>query len=384
MKSWRCSRCGQRLVDDRQGMCCGRKMAEASALPSQQRRHRADHTRRRLDCRHRGEELRQQACATCGGNVRIKVFACGLHGECTTHKRLGRIDCCATCNDYAPALRWFTHQQLALDALSLAPKLPADLSGIVGVPRSGMLPAAVLATHLHLPLFSLFDHTKKPQLIPVGNGWRLASEGFTTTPVFRGDGPLLVIDDSSFGGHTSARVRRAWPAINKELGGAQRGLIFAAVYSTGRRMHRAGPMPDLTAELLEPPHFFEWHFFNSSYVFSTGFDFDGILTIDGTLAPLYLPRKNQIPLIVTGRLERHRAGSQAWLDKHGVRVGKMIMYPGTEQERDRPGELARYKAAHLKESGLKWFIESDPEQAAGIAKISGKPVICPGIAKVFS
>ena len=41
-------------------------------------------------------------CPTCQGNVRLKVFACDLHGQCTVAKALDGIACCATCRDYSP------------------------------------------------------------------------------------------------------------------------------------------------------------------------------------------------------------------------------------------------------------------------------------------
>lgn len=53
-------------------------------------------------CIHRGGELRQQESATCRGNVRVKVFACALHGECTLEKPLpggGQVRVCSVCPD---------------------------------------------------------------------------------------------------------------------------------------------------------------------------------------------------------------------------------------------------------------------------------------------
>lgn len=33
-------------------------------------------------CIHRGPEIRQEPCETRGGDVRIKIFACAIYGEC--------------------------------------------------------------------------------------------------------------------------------------------------------------------------------------------------------------------------------------------------------------------------------------------------------------
>jgi hypothetical protein len=46
------------------------------------------------NCEHRGAELRTEACSECGGNVRIKVFACSRNGECTIGKRLEGVAVC--------------------------------------------------------------------------------------------------------------------------------------------------------------------------------------------------------------------------------------------------------------------------------------------------
>jgi hypothetical protein len=56
--------------------------------------------RRTGPCVHRGPEVRQEECPTCRGRVRLKVFACGLHGECTVARPLAGTACCATCPDY--------------------------------------------------------------------------------------------------------------------------------------------------------------------------------------------------------------------------------------------------------------------------------------------
>lgn len=59
-------------------------------------------------CLHLGEQTRVQRCETCAGNLRIKVMACAVFGECTigTGKDKGRLPgvaCCQGCNSYEPA-----------------------------------------------------------------------------------------------------------------------------------------------------------------------------------------------------------------------------------------------------------------------------------------
>jgi hypothetical protein len=55
-----------------------------------------------IPCWRQGDYLRKQTCASCCGTVRLKVFACDLHGECTVAKFLSGSACCRTCDDYEP------------------------------------------------------------------------------------------------------------------------------------------------------------------------------------------------------------------------------------------------------------------------------------------
>lgn len=52
------------------------------------------------DCRHKGELVGTVECTSCGGSVRLKVFACALHDECTAGKEADGKACCASCEDY--------------------------------------------------------------------------------------------------------------------------------------------------------------------------------------------------------------------------------------------------------------------------------------------
>ena len=68
-----------------------------------------------------------------------------------------------------PRPRFISTTQLITGALRLVPRLPPDLSAVVGVARSGLLPATALATALHLPLYALDQERRRPSV-----GLRLA------------------------------------------------------------------------------------------------------------------------------------------------------------------------------------------------------------------
>jgi len=55
---------------------------------------------RKMPCVYKGANVRTQNCPSCKGRVRISVFQCSVHVECTVAKNLDGIACCARCDDY--------------------------------------------------------------------------------------------------------------------------------------------------------------------------------------------------------------------------------------------------------------------------------------------
>lgn len=325
-------------------------------------------------CIHIGEQTRLVECSTCNGKTKLKVFRCSVKGECTLSPNADGLVSCP-CEHYSKVemnkMRFVTNVELVQDTMRLLRKVPHELSGIAGIPRSGMIPASLLATNLHLPLYTL-THTG---LNLVGCGWRLSD-----TIHHERKGPILVVDDTSMYGGAMKMARDFWKKFSNG-----RDAIFSTVYCSPAKYHRHGPMPDIYAAELEDPHLLEWCLFNCGYARSMAFDFDGILTHDGTEHLLYKPQKFPIELIITGRIEAERKRSEKWLERHKIQVKKMIMWPGDLESRNKATkqEIGAYKARHFIKSGLRFFVESHPDEAAEIARLSKKPVICPSIGKVF-
>jgi|GEM_PF-6908569 Orotate phosphoribosyltransferase len=271
------------------------------------------------------------------------------------------------------ALRFVTRADLMADIALLLGLLPSKLSGVIGVARSGLAPATFIAMELHLPLWCIRQDTE--DIVFAGHGFRLTSRdprGSTVGEKPPG-GTMLVVDDTSMTGnsvtHVSRIIARRWPSQRFKT---------AVVY---RNPAAKGTKPDYWVHDLNHPHFLEWNLFNSIHLPRMAIDFDGILTYDGTNHPQYLPRKGDVPLIVTGRSEAHRLSTQAWLQKHRVKAKRLVMFPGATPTD--PLAIARYKADNWEPSRLQYFVESDPIQAAELARIVKRPVICPAAAEVF-
>jgi orotate phosphoribosyltransferase len=271
---------------------------------------------------------------------------------------------------------WITTAQCADDtAKLLLPKLPPNLAGVVAVPRSGMLPAAVLATHLHLPLLTLDGAPR-----PVGSGHR------GRVLQYGGDqaGPMLVVDDTCYGGGAMGRARAMMD---------NRPALYAAVYVRPEVRH----VVNYFARLLPSPHLLEWNAFNNgpfagfcknkrAYRGGVATDLDGIICHDEHSGgpkgePLWLPRTHPAKLIVTGRVETYRPGTESWLRRWGVRWQRLEMFPAGEPWSEM--NAAAFKARHFKASPLGFFVESCPRQAQRIFELAGKPVICPIMRRVY-
>lgn len=328
-------------------------------------------------CRHLGAATGVLAdCATCRGRVQLKLFSCALHQTCTPSNPVRGTTCCASCPDRTPVyppMRWVSTAQLIRDSITLAGLLPADVTAVAGIPRSGMLPASVIATHLHLPLF---------QLTPGGGLSRLGHGRGGSLPQGL-HGRLAVIDDTVYSGDAMHRARIALGALR---------AVYGAVYVT----HSAGVV-DLFVEEVKELHLLEWNLLNNGplaghaasplFGAGVGLDLDGVICHDehsggkvGT--PYLLPRSVPAPLICTGRPEAQRAATEAQLRLWGVRWQRLEMFPGDTQ----PGwkDAAAHKAWHYQRSALGFFVESCPQQAEAIHRQVRKPVICPREERVWS
>ena len=252
--------------------------------------------------------------------------------------------------------------ELVHQAVRFCDQVPPEIDAVCAVPRSGMIPASVIAAHLHLPLYSI---DKKRYVTNIGHGDRMNA---TPEP-----SRFLFVDDTVA---TGAAINRL-----QEFRG-----ITAAIYVNPR----AETKPDLYGAELELPHLLQWNLFNSGYVSRMAFDMDGVLCHDmpmskplETAKPYNLPRRAELPAIITGRLEGDRAVTETWLKRYGIRCKRLIMFPGSNSDRMKPRAVSEYKAAEFTKLGLDWFVESCPIQSSEIAKITGAWVICTENGEVY-
>lgn len=252
-------------------------------------------------------------------------------------------------------------------------KYPHDVDLIVGVPRSGMLPANLLALYLNKPYTDIDSFIEGRTL---GAGYRQKYIDKSTT------NKILIVDDSILGG---GALRKAKDKLKKKEG--EYTLIYSVVYST----KESAKLVDIYCEIVERPRVFQWNFFHHpEFIPQSCFDIDGVLCEDPPIdddgelytkyianAPVKYMPSLEIDTLVSCRLEKYREITEKWLNKNGIKYKKLILLDmKTKEERIKWGKHGEYKAQVYKDSDNVLFVESSLNQAKTIAKISHKPVFC--------
>lgn len=274
-------------------------------------------------------------------------------------------------------LRYISYSQLASDVTLLGQRVrPQNFAGIVGLPRSGMIPATMLAAHLGLPCVGLGEFLECGGF-PRPFGERMQCRTVPDT------GLVLVLDDSCYLGGAMRRAKDLIASLGPMCYRYQYAAVYRAPETPAGELHYA-------VREIPKPRVFAWNLTHNAELGSAMLDFDGVLCSDPravddggpayeealrTALPLLLP---SVPVaeITTGRLERWRSISESWLAAHGVQYGKLNMAEfDTPDDRRRAGGAARWKGAVYRQSDCRLFIESHDNQAEEIAEVSGKPVL---------
>lgn len=259
-----------------------------------------------------------------------------------------------------------------------AARLPQDIDVIVGVPRSGLLAANLLALHRNLPLADVESFLGGRTL---AGGRRLLQQRTGEPGGFR---RALVLDDSILSGAALREVRARFAAQPPEC-----PVLFGCVYATSDAVAEV----DFHFEVCEAPRIFEWNLFHhATFLKRACLDIDGVLCRDPraeenddgpayrrfleTAEPLHLPT---VPVgsLVTCRLEKYRPETEAWLQRQGVRYDELIMWDlPSAADRRAAGGHGRFKAGVYQRSDRVLFIESSRSQAEVIVRETGKSVFC--------
>ncbi|MBQ8672529.1 MAG: phosphoribosyl transferase [Bacteroides sp.] len=253
--------------------------------------------------------------------------------------------------------------------------LPRNFQLIVGIPRSGMFPANLIALYLNLPFTDLSSFCN-------GHIYQSGERGkeLDLSEIHN----VLLVDDSIGSGKALQKAMAQLSGLRSRY-----AISTCAIYAVEESRQKV----DYYFEVVNYPRYFQWNILNHSILKKSCMDIDGVLCADPTeeenddgdkyryfllhAQPLFLPRV-EVGTLVTSRLEKYRPETESWLAQHNVRYQKLVMLDLPDMEaRRRANCHASFKAQEYSRSiNNLLFVESSRKQAIEINRITGKPVLC--------
>jgi len=256
-------------------------------------------------------------------------------------------------------------------------KVPSNIDLILGIPRSGLMAANVLAMHIQLPV------SDSSSFIEGRIFSRDENLNWQQTNVANYNN-ILVIDDSLRSGRSMKKVRTELISTYPD-----KKFIFATVYMDKRSKDKA----DIYFEVCPVSRIFEWNIMNHKQISNFCIEMDGVLCesinseyidnreeyIDAieNARPKYRFRR-KIGYIITKRPEEFRKQTERWLKKYDIMYKELIMQDiNTSEVNSKNKNISLVKAKHYKKHVYsRIFIESSFDCAYDIAHLSGKLVYC--------
>ena len=248
-------------------------------------------------------------------------------------------------------------------------KIPQNIDLIIGVPRSGLLVANLIALYLN-------KKVSTPELFSNNNILSCGARPVDNNEIKN----VLIVDDSCNSGSALSSVKKN--IINNDI-----NYIYLAAYTT----NHGKQFLDIYFEIVEQPRIFQWNIMNSWLNINAVYDLDGVLCEnpkvddDGELyineirnaKPKFIT-KYRIGIICTCRLEKYRSITEEWLRTNNVSYNKLVMMQyNTKEERVRANCHAQFKSDVFSNSSSNIFFESDYSQAKTIKQLNpGKQVFC--------
>lgn len=252
--------------------------------------------------------------------------------------------------------------------LHLITKLDIDL--IVGIPRSGMLVASLLATHLQKPMTDIDDYLLGYAFEKSGNQIDITAQKMN----------VLLVDDTINIGTQMKKIVDRLSTISYD-----HNIIKFVVYKSNKTPNNA---IDVFLETCPNPRAFQWNLWKHPSLSKWATDLDGVLCRDPIwkvendrgpkLIEFYKTADKKFHLshpikyIITSRLDRHRMITEEWLSKNNIKYGTLIMKPESSTL-----DHYEFKVEALKSlSDVELYIESDVKQAKLISSKISIPVWC--------
>lgn len=272
-----------------------------------------------------------------------------------------------------------TYYDLNADLLKNLYKIPQDIDMVIGVPRSGMILASMIAVYINKPLLDIQSFLNGE----VGR-FGMSKNDVSFVSSFEDIKRVLVVEDSV---NTGLSIKK----VKAEIGCKYCSIEF--VYLAAYVQSESIEYVDIFFDIVEQPRLFEWNYLHHNMLEYTCCDIDGVLCNDPSEmenddgeryrkfllnTPVKLCPSRKVGWLVTSRLEKYRHETEEWLNRNGIEYNELVMMPiETAEERRALGNHGKFKAdVYKKLISARFFIESNPSQAQEILNISKKPVFC--------
>ena len=281
-------------------------------------------------------------------------------------------------------MRYITLSELAQTIRKNLHRIPHDIDFIIGVPRSGVIVAGIIAEFLNAPLIDLDSFVLGA---PPTGGRRLRYRASSGRLIPR----VLVVDDTIYGGTANRGMRKKLEPFKDRY-----EFIYLVAYQEGRCSDVDIALEDVRADTngFTQIVLYEWNILqhHADVMSRFLFDMDGVFCLDPpderdkdayqnyirNAVPLFTPMAT-VGEIVTYRLVVNKEVTKDWLARNGIKYNALTMFPAStwEERHDSGISPSRFKSeVYLQRPYAKLFIESSDGQAKEIHRITGKPVYC--------
>ncbi|SFU29352.1 phosphoribosyltransferase family protein [Halomonas korlensis] len=248
---------------------------------------------------------------------------------------------------------------------------------VVGIPRSGMIPAYMIGLLLNVNCTDLNSFLNNAS---IKSG--ITRKGARTLNTAWDAEKILLVDDSVMTGRS---IRAALEQIKDRT---SRQVTRLAIYVERDSIK----FIDIFFEIAPGPRVFQWNIFHHPVLGSSYVELEGVLCLEpdrGVIQeeeryrdylmnakPLVLPTY-KLHTIVTHRSEEYRELTLRWLEKHNIEHDHLIMSDASSTRKAEDfEEYAAQLANHYGSSIARLFFAKKELMARRVAEHSGKPVFC--------
>lgn len=275
-------------------------------------------------------------------------------------------------------MKFKSYKDLGMDIQSNIHKLQGEgYDLVVGIPRSGMIPAYMISLLLNINCTDLNSFLNNARII--SGSTRKGAGALNTAWDAK---KILLVDDSVMTGRS---MRAALEEIQDRT---PRQVTRLAVYIERDSIK----FVDVYLEIVPGPRVFQWNIFHHPILNDSCVELDGVLCLEPgredvrdesryrdflmKAKPLVLPTY-KLHTVVTHRGEKYRELTLRWLAEHNIEHGHLMMSDASSMSKKEGNEdYALRQADHYRDSMTRLFISNDESIARKVAEGSGKPVLC--------